>query len=325
MKMRQFFEKVLSIKEIPSILMLVAVILIFHALSPYFLSYFNVKTILELFPELGIVVLGVTMLMISGEFDLSIGSVFALCPIVIVKMVDGGLNVWIAVILAFIISSGIGALNGMIVIKTGIPSFIATLATMMFWRGTVLAITVGTPPPIPKEVLPLQICVTGWVGPIRISLIYFIAILVILWAVLERTRFGNWIFASGGNPEAARARGVNPAKVKVILFTLASLLAAFAGLIQTSRIGSALPSAGQGWELDAIAASVIGGVSLFGGVGSIVGGAIGSFLLRIIGNGLVLAGAPGYYFRMFVGMVIIASVIFNTIIKKKTRKIRWHR
>jgi len=149
--MHQFFEKVLSIKEIPSILMLFAAILTFHILSPYFLSYFNVKTILELFPEFGIVVLGVTMLMISGEFDLSIGSVFALCPIIIIKMINLGLNVWIGVILALIVSLGIGALNGTIVIKTGIPSFIATLATMMFWRGTVLAITKGTPPPIPKE------------------------------------------------------------------------------------------------------------------------------------------------------------------------------
>lgn len=320
--MHQLFEKVLSIKEIPSILMLFAAILIFHILSPYFLSYFNVKTILELFPEFGIVVLGVTMLMISGEFDLSIGSVFALCPIIIVKMINLGLNVWTGVILALIVSLGIGALNGTIVIKTGIPSFIATLATMMFWRGTVLAITKGTPPPIPKEVLPLQICVTGWVGPIRVSLIYFMAILIILWIVLERTRFGNRIFASGGNPKAARARGVNSAKVKITLFMLTSLLAAFAGLIQAFRIGSALPSAGQGWELDAIAASVIGGVSLFGGVGSIIGGAAGSFLLRIIGNGLVLAGAPGYYFRMFVGMVIIAAVIFNIIIKEKIRKMR---
>lgn len=281
------------------------------------------RTLLELFPEFSIVVLGVTILMISGEFDLSVGSIFALSPILIIKLVYLNVNIAVATALALIISLGIGALNAIIVVKTGIPSFIVTLATMMCWRGAVLAITEGTPPPIPEQFFIVEKYTVSWIGPVRISFIYFVVILIALWIVLERTRFGNWIFASGGNPEAARARGVNPARVKLICFMLTSFLAAFAGIIQASRIGSALPSAGRGWELDAIAASVIAGTSLFGGIGSIVAAAIGAFLLRIIGNGLVLTGAPGYYFRMFVGIIIILAVVFNITIKKRALKIRW--
>jgi len=287
MRLRQFLGNVLVVKEISSIFMLTVTILIFYILSPYFLSYFNLRTLLELFPELGIVVLGVTVLMISGEFDLSVGSVFALCPILIVKMLSAGVNLGIATTLALIVSLGIGALNALMVVKTGIPSFIITLATMMCWRGVVLAVTEGTPPSIPEEFSWLESHLTFWLGPIRISFIYFLA------------------------------------KVKLISFMITSLLAGFAGLVQTSRIGSALPSAGQGWELDAIAASVIGGTSLFGGAGSIIGAAIGAFLLRIIGNGLVIAGAPGYYFRMFVGIIIILAVIFDITLKKRASKARW--
>lgn len=323
MRLRQFLGNVLVVKEISSIFMLTVTILIFYILSPYFLSYFNLRTLLELFPELGIVVLGVTVLMISGEFDLSVGSVFALCPILIVKMLSAGVNLGIATTLALIVSLGIGALNALMVVKTGIPSFIITLATMMCWRGVVLAVTEGTPPSIPEEFSWLESHLTFWLGPIRISFIYFLIILIALWIILERTRLGNWMFATGGNPEAARARGISPAKVKLISFMITSLLAGFAGLVQTSRIGSALPSAGQGWELDAIAASVIGGTSLFGGAGSIIGAAIGAFLLRIIGNGLVIAGAPGYYFRMFVGIIIILAVIFDITLKKRASKARW--
>jgi len=323
MKARQIVGRILTIKETSSVLMLLATVLIFHALSPYFLSYYNLRTLLELFPEFGILVLGVTLLMISGEFDLSVGSVFALCPILIIEMVYLNVNIAIATVLALLVSLAIGALNATIVVKTGIPSFIVTLATMMCWRGAVLAASGGTPPPIPKQFSIIEKYTVSWIGPIRISFIYFVVILIIFWILLERTRFGNWVFASGGNPEAARARGISPAKVKFICFMLTSLLAAFAGVIEAARIGSALPSAGTGWELDAIAASVIGGTSLFGGVGSVVAAVIGAFLLRIIGNGLVLAGAPGFYFRTFVGIIIILAVIFNIIIKKRALKIRW--
>lgn len=322
MKRLRFFKRVLIVKETSSILMLISVIIIFQVFSPAFLSYYNFRTLLELFPEFGIVVLGVALLMISGEFDLSIGSVFALCPILIVRMITAGVHFGLATAIAFIITIVIGALNALMVVKTGIPSFIITLATMMIWRGAVLAVTEGTPPPIPDQFVILEHYIVSWIGPVRVSFIYFIVLLVICWAVLERTGFGNWIFATGGNPEAARARGVSPARVKSITFMVTSLFAGFSGLIQTARIGSALPSAGQSWELDAIAASVIGGTSLFGGIGSIIGASIGAFLLRVIGNGLVMAGAPGYYFRMFVGFIIITAVIFDIAIKKRAAKIR---
>lgn len=323
MQIRKLFGKILSFKETSTTLMLVVAILIFYTLSPAFLSFYNVRSLLELFPELGIVVMGVTLLMIGGEFDLSVGSVFALSPILVISFFHIGLNPGLATVISLVICALIGAINGIVVIKTGITSFIVTLAAMMFWRGVVLAITHGTPPPVPEEVVSLATFITHWVGPLRMSFFHFLAIGLILWFVLERTRFGNWTFAVGGKADAARARGINPGRVKIILFMLVSFLAGFAGLIQALRIKAALPSAGEGWALDAIAASVIGGTSLFGGIGSVISGGIGAFLIRIIDNGLVLAGAPGYYFRMFIGVVIVGAVILNLKVREKSKELRW--
>ena len=315
--------KVLSLKGISSFLMLVAAILLFYFLSPQFLSFYNVRSLLELFPEFGIVVLGVTLLMIGGEFDLSVGSIFALAPILTILFFQFGVYPILAAIISLAICALIGAINALIVVKIRMPSFIATLATMMFWRGLVLVITQGSPLSVPKEVASLGYFTTQWVGPFRLSLFYFIFIGFALWFVLERTSLGNWFFAVGGNPDAARARGIDPARVKTLLFILVSFLAGLAGLIQALRIGSAIPSAGEGWELDSIAASVIGGTSLFGGIGSMIGGSIGAFLIRIIGNGLVLAGAPGYYFRMFIGLVIVGAVFVNIKISEQSKRLRW--
>ncbi len=303
--------------------MLTITIVVFYILEPSFLSFYNFKSLLELFPELGIMVIGVTILMIGGEFDLSVGSVFALSPVLVMSFFNLGLGPGIATILSLIACLIIGGINGIIVIKTGIPSFITTLATMMFWRGAVLAITKGSPPPVPDAVSSLSSYLTQWIGPLRLSFFHFIIIGLIAWLLLERSKLGNWIFAVGGEADAARARGINTGRVKLSLFMITSFLAGFAGLIQAVRIGAALPTAGDGWALDAIAASVIGGTSLFGGVGSVIGGTFGAFLTRIIDNGLVLAGAPGYYFRMFIGMTIIGAVLLNLKIKEKSKELRW--
>ncbi len=301
--------------------MFVGAVLVFYYLSSDFLSYYNVKSMLELFPELGIVVIGVTVLMIGGEFDLSVGSVFALSPILVVSFVQLGLGAITATVLTMILCALIGLLNGIITLATGMPSFITTLATMMFWRGTLLAITEGSPPSIPESLVEIQPFFVGWMGYVRASVIHLVVIVLVLWFVLERTRFGNWIFAVGGKPEAARARGIDPGRVKLILFSVVSFLAGLAGLIQALRIKAALPSAGEGWALDAIAAAVIGGCSLFGGIGSVIGAEMGAFLIRIIDNGLVLAGAPGYYFRMFIGLVILVAVTINIYIRRKSEEL----
>jgi len=287
-------KSVVTIRETSSFLMLFCVVLIFYLL--------------------------LTVLMISGEFDLSVGSVFALCPIVLVLLVTSGFNLWLATFLSVALCWGVGALNGAITLGLGIPSFITTLGTMMAWRGIILLITGGWPPAFPEMILPRIL--VGQVGMIRTSLIWFALVTLILWILLERSRFGNWIFATGGNQQTARALGINPGRVKFVNFTIASTLAGLSGLIQACRIEATLPSLGMGLELQAIAAAVIGGTLLTGGVGTVTGSAIGCALIRIIDNGLVMARVPGYWFRVFIAIVLIAAVVLNTFVRERAHRMR---
>ena len=250
-----FFRRIILLREISSLIMLLVVVLVFFAISPLFLSQENVAVILEIIPELGIVALGVTMLMISGEFDLSVGSVFAFCPIIMTMFVVWGFPPLLSVIIALLMAMLLGALNGFITLFFGIPSFITTLGAMLIWRGTVLLITGGWPPPFPAE-MGTGILV-GKLGFLRASIFWYGAIAVLLWFILERTDFGNWVFATGGNQVAARAMGVDTQKVKFVNFMLCSLLAGFAGLIQSFRLVTTLPSMGTGLEMDAIAATLL--------------------------------------------------------------------
>lgn len=315
-------RKILFLKEIGGFVMLGAAALVFYMISPQFLSIDNIQIVLQIVPELGILVTGVTLLMISGEFDLSVGSVFALCPIINIMLISSGWNVYLSAISALIACCGIGALNAAVTLKLRVPSFITTLGAMMIWRGVVLLITGGWPFPFLEKAISVKKLLVGETGLIRLSLIWYAIIVLVFWIILERSRFGNWMFAVGGNPRGARSLGVNPDMVKAVNFVIASFLAGLSGLIQAYRLEAFLPSAGVGVELDAIASSVIGGASLAGGVGTVIGSVTGAFLIRIIDNGLILAGAPGYWFRVFVGMVLIIALTLNRIIEAKVHKMR---
>ncbi len=317
-----YLKRILTIKAIPSLIMLFLVTLTFYILENEFLSIENIEVILAIAPELGILVLGVTMLMIAGEFDLSVGSVFGFAPIVYDEFIEMGWNIWLALVVVLFLCAIIGAINCLITLRLDIPSFITTLGMLMVWRGVILLITQGFPPPFPKEAIPVKNVLAGEIGRIHLSLIWFAVILLVLWIVLERTRFGNWTFATGGSVGAARSMGVNPDGVKLINFMLVAFLAGISGLIQAHRLGAILPSAGEGLELRAIAASVIGGTSLAGGVGSVLGGAAGTFLILIIDNGLVMARVSGYWFRVFIGTVLIIAVVLNQLVRRRARLMR---
>jgi simple sugar transport system permease protein len=313
-------KKVLLLREISSFIMIIVVILIFFFLSPLFLSRENIGVILEIIPELGIVALGVTMLLVTGEIDLSMGSVFCFCPIILATLYEQGIAFPLSLLFSLILGIGIGFINGFITVTFSIPSFITTLGTMLVWRGSVLLLTGGWPPFFPTEI-PTWFLV-GSIGLLRMSLFWYAGITIILWFVLERTDFGNWMFATGGNPVAARAMGVDTGRVKIACFMICSFLAGFAGIIQSFRLTATLPSMGTGLEMDAIAASVIGGTSMSGGMGTVIGTTIGSFVIRFIDNGLVMARAPSYWFRVFIGIVTIFAVIFNTYLRERTKRFR---
>jgi len=313
---------VLAFRELSSLAMLAVVVVIFFVINGDFLSKENITVVLETAPELGIVAVGVTVLMICGEFDLSVGSIFALAPIFTASVMNWGVPAAVSFIGVLIFCGLIGALNGFVTLRFGIPSFITTLGAMMVWRGLVLLVTGGWPPEYPTAADPLKMVLVGQVGMLYASLLWFLGIVALLWILLERTRFGNWTFATGGNLNAARVMGIPTNRVKMTAFVITSLLAGFAGVVQGFRLGALVPSAGTGLELDTIAASVIGGTYLSGGIGTVIGTIIGTFLIRVIDNGLIMARAPGYWFRVFIGLLTIVAVIINVSIAKRMRRLK---
>jgi ribose/xylose/arabinose/galactoside ABC-type transport system permease subunit len=319
-------EKFYSKKSASILSIFIIIILVFYILTPEhrIVDMSVISVILRTVPELGIIAVGITILMICQEFDLSVGSLLALSSMIMVWSYNiWGLHVVLASLLSLIITCLAAILNGLITVKTNIPSFITTLGMMMWWRGVVLVLTGGHPVPFhPEESCPLfKEVLIGEIGIIPLQFIWFIIITLVFHIVLEYTKFGNWVYSTGGNKEAAKEMGINTDLTKIICFMIVGLLTGFAGVIQATRINGSNALQGQGMEMEAIAATVIGGTSLFGGVGSVVGTLIGVLLIRVLEAGLLLMRFSAYWFQAIVGLLIIISVVSNVIIEKR-RKIR---
>ncbi len=309
--------KIFRIKEMGAIIGFIGIFILFSILSSEFISWENLLSTFTMAAELGLVAIGITMLMISGEFDLSVGSTFAVVPMVLALSINNGINPLLGFILGITLGAFIGYLNGIITLKTGIPSFITTLGSMMFFRGILLAITGGFPITLLEHIPFLKYFGGTCIGDLRYSGIWFILFSIIFAFILERTQFGNWTFATGGNLVASKALGINTDRVKLINFIICSLMAGFAGITTFSRFKIIDPTLGQGMELEAIASAVIGGTFLSGGYGSIIGTFLGAFMIGMIRSGLVLAGAPAYWYRAFIGVILVIAAIINIKIRKK--------
>jgi simple sugar transport system permease protein len=316
--MNKLAKALLQRPAISSLAMLLIVAGAFAIYAPQFLSYGNARVILFAVPELGIIALGTGVLMIAGEFDLSVGSVFALVPMVIVILTgQHGLDPSLAIVLGLLVGLAVGYVNGWITLTFGIPSFVTTLGMLFIVRSLSTILSGGFPPPFPPET-PTWLFVTD-LGLFRSSMVWYAAFIVILAVMLHRTNVGNWIYATGGQRQAADDMGIPTRRVKMTCFMLCSFLAGFAGMITTFRLHSALPSLGEGYELQAIAANVIGGTALTGGIGSVAGFTIGTFLIRIIDNGLVMARIDANWFRFAIGFLTILAVILNTVLRRRAR------
>lgn len=281
-----------------------------------YLSTSNLQVLFRSIPTLGIIAMGVNLLMISGEFDLSVGSTFALASLVMAKLFNAGTPLIVAILAAIAIGIMIGGVNGYIVVKSNVPSFIITLGSMWFWRGIVLLVSQASneafnPGPGMDAVF------TASIGPVQVQFLWFVAIAIICWFFLERHKLGNHIFATGGNVNAARALGINVKRIKMMNFMILGALASLSGIISTTRVNNVSPIQGEGLELQAIAACVIGGTALMGGRGSVLGAFLGAALLFTVQDVLLLLRAPGYYLRLFVGLIIILAVVLNEILRKK--------
>lgn len=285
----------------------------FSLVAPGFLSIATWASILTVVAELGVVAASVTLLMICGEFDLSVGSVLAITSTVCAILLRKGVNDFLAGLVTLVMGVCLGLLNGAIVVIAKIPSFITTLGTMMFWRGILLAITGGFPtiPYFGKSIL-FDALNSRIALDFRTSAFWFVLIMFIAYFVLHHTAYGNWVYATGGNKEAAFALGVPVKKVKLFNFMLTSIAASLAGLMQFARFRSVDALRGQGLELEVIAAVVTGGVLLRGGYGSILGALMGVLIVGMVRTGLLLAKAPPYWYQAFVGVVLVIAVVVNT-------------
>jgi simple sugar transport system permease protein len=290
------------------------VFLTFSAIAPKFLGLDNLTGIFSLVAELGIITIGEAFLIISGEFDLSVGGVYALAGAIFVEVTNRSHSA-MGIVAALGISAGIGVVNWAVTRRLGIPSFIATLGMMLMTRGGLLAATGGQSITYKgDELLPVILSKIIDYG-IRPSHFWFILLALVFSFLLFRTRYGNWVLATGGGQETARARGINVDRVKLVNFVLCATLAGLAGCIAISRFKFANVAFGTGYEMEAVAAAVIGGTFLFGGYGTIIGAALGAFIVGMIRSGLVLAGAPGFFYRFFVGVILIAAAYINNRIR----------
>ncbi|WP_374989892.1 ABC transporter permease [Rhizobium sp. TH2] len=281
-----------------------------------YLSPQNLTILMKAVPVLGSLALGAGILMISGEFDLSIGSVYTFTAILMATLVNGGLSAFIAAPIGIAAGVLIGMLNGTITLRFGLPSFIVTLGGLLFWRGAVLlyngAVQVRFDPEPAFSSL-----FAGTIFGINAAFIWILVLAAAFHLLLHRHRFGNHVFATGGNPGAATAIGINTGRVKLIAFAIAGGMAAVAGILATSRVGSVQPGQGAGLELQAIAACVIGGLSLRGGRGTILGVFLGVLLIHTMTDVLLLLRAPGFYLDMFIATLIVVAAIFNHLIERR--------
>ena len=285
--------------------------------NPNFFSAQNLLNILQQNSILGIVAIGATLVMISGNFDISVGSMMGLSTTVIAVLIFNGFNSALAIIIGFSVCVVCGLINGVIIAKTRTPSFIITLASMSIYFGISLIVTGGASHSLGGKFADLGR--GNAFGVLPNPIIAMAVIYIVVYVILRFTKLGRRIYAIGGNESAAYLSGIDTDTSKIIIYLLNGVLVGIAALVLVSKLGSALPTTGQGMELKAIAAVVIGGVPLTGGKGSVIGTFLGVILTGLISNILNILSISAYYQQIVLGVIIILAVIISNIggIKRK--------
>ncbi|MDR4938668.1 ribose ABC transporter permease RbsC [Rossellomorea marisflavi] len=280
-------------------------------INPSFLEPLNLLNLLRQVAINALIAYGMTFVILTGGIDLSVGSILALSSALMAGMMVSGLDPILAVLIGCVLGAIMGAVNGLLITKGKMAPFIATLATMTMFRGLTLVYTDGNPITGLGDNYAFQLFGRGYFLGIPVPAITMLLAFAILWVILHKTPFGRKTYAIGGNEKAALISGIKVSRVKIMIYSLAGLLAALAGAILTSRLNSAQPTAGTSYELDAIAAVVLGGTSLSGGRGLIVGTLIGALIIGTLNNGLNLLGVSSFFQMVVKGIVIIIAVLID--------------
>lgn len=287
--------------------------ILFSLLSPYFLKGRNISNILVQSSILAIIAVGETIVILTGGIELSVGSVVAFTSLSSAYMiVELGFPIPIGILLSLIFSGIIGLLNGVVISYGRVPAFITTLGMMSIARGVALALKGGQPisgiPARYEYLATCEIC-----GTIPIFIVYTVVIYAVGYLFLIRTKSGRYVYAIGGNRDAARLSGIKVKVYETLAYVICGLLAGLGGILLTARLDYATPIAGMGYELDVIAATVIGGTSLAGGEGNIFGTLLGALMMGTLRNGLTLLDVSSYYQQIIIGIVIIGAVFLDRI------------
>jgi len=281
-------------------------------LNPYFLTRLNILNVLRQASINGILAVGQTFVILTGGIDLSVGSVLAMCGILGASFVTGANpgSAWSAVAVGVGAGLGLGMVNGALVARLRVPPFVATLGMLSVARGLTFIANDGMP--VPRLAPGFLQLGQGFISGVPVPVVLFAAAALIAWAVLRFTTYGRYVYATGGNERSARTSGVGTRKVIFSVYAISGALAGLSGMVLAARTTSALPQAGLSYELDAIAAVVIGGTSLTGGVGSVLGTVLGALIIAVINNGLDLMGVSSYYQQVIKGAIIVLAVLLDT-------------
>ena len=310
-------RSILHNNQVTLVLVLVAICVVLSFATEHFASLLNASAILTQMAINGILAVGMTFCIITAGIDLSVGSVLSLSGVVMAVCLRAGFHPLPAALLTMLAGIACGTLTGLFVAKGKLPPFIATLGMMSIAQGTALMITEGRPiTGVLTSIVPFG---SGKVGFVPNSWLIMTACFVVAHFVLNQTRMGRYLYTIGGNEEAARLSGVNIPLYKASAFVVSGLCAAIAGIIMAGRLNSAEPTAGTGQELDAIAAVIIGGTSMSGGEGKIVGSFIGALLMSVIRNGMIQLGVGSYPQQVIIGSIIVLVVMADTLSKDRKK------
>jgi len=307
-----------GVKQYAGILIALLVLCVFFSvMNEHFMTERNINNILQQIAVVAIAAFGMTWVILLGDIDLSIGSAIAVAGMVGAQALALGWGFSAAILLSLAMGAVLGGFNGLMVAKLGLPSFIVTVATMGIYRGLVNLPTNGAPEGIGDSSW-IALGNASWLGyPVVIWIL--IVLFLINHILLSRTTFGRRTYLIGGNKEAAMYSGIKVARMKIAIFTLCTSLAAVSGIILSSRLYSAQTNAGESYELDAIAAVVLGGASLSGGVGTMVGTLIGALIIGVMNNGMNMLSVPYFYQLIVKGVVILLAVWLDVRAKQKRR------
>jgi ribose transport system permease protein len=306
-----------AIQKAAAFLSLVLMVGFFSIGSPFFMTFDNLMTVILQTSVIGILAIGVTFVIISAGIDLSLGAVVALAGMIIGKAANAGLPVWVSVLCGILVATVMGFLNGFLVAKATLPPFIATLGIMMVARGLTLVISQARPVYFLVAPSFRLISQGSLFGAVPYPILYLLVLALAASFVMRRLAIGRHIYGLGSNETAVKLSGVSVERVKLFTYSICGLLAGVAGVVLTARLNSAQPSAGMSYELDAISAAVIGGASLSGGEGTILGTMIGALIMGVLKNGLNLMNVSQFWQQVAMGIVVIGAVYLDIVRRRK--------